>query len=66
MSAMEAEKAKGFPCKVADYNVNGPGNKFNFFTQDTKFKKRAESQPTLRVERFNNLNLVKLIADMEN
>jgi len=63
---MEAEKASGFSCKVADSNVNGPGNKFNSFTQETKFTKRADGQAKLRVERYNNLNLVKLTAYTEN
>ena len=42
---MEAEKTGGLSGKTADSNLNGRGNKFNFFTRETKFIKR-NGRPT--------------------
>ena len=43
---METEKAGGLSGKIADSNVNGCGNRFNFLTQETEFKKRS-GRPTI-------------------
>jgi len=42
---METEKAGGLSSKVASSNVNGRGDKFNFFKRKTKLIKR-NGRPT--------------------
>jgi hypothetical protein len=52
---LEAEKAGGLSSKVALSNINGRGNKFQFFTWETEVKKKSATQKKvtgIRIQQF--------------
>jgi hypothetical protein len=47
---MEADKAGGLSSKVANFNINGRGNKLKLFTFETQFTKRRATPTNVTVE----------------